>query len=291
MSLIVAVDGGGSRCRLVAFEPDGQERSRVVVDAHASLSRSTAAAWQHIDQGLQQLRRNLSLPDDWLPQHLVMGLAGSLQEERREEFLKRLPVDLPRTLVTDGHAQLFGASAGAAGICLALGTGSVLHWKAHDGSLGMVGGWGFPVGDEGSGAWLGMRLVQSYLWHVDGRRQPGTLMDALTERLGDQVSQIQCWSTQTQSGVLATLAPLVFEHAARGDALAESLQREALEQALALLSLAPESLPVHVVGGIGEALKPLLAAALGERLQAARGDALQGLWRMWRDSEGADEHE
>ena len=286
MAVIVAVDGGGSRCRLAAFDESGMPLARVIVDGHASLSRGAEEAWKHIDSGLVQLRRQLHRSPGWQPDRLMMGLAGSLQEARRQDFLSRLPDALAHTLVTDGHAQLLGATAGRPGICLAMGTGSVLHWLDEGGHSGMVGGWGFPVGDEGSGAWLGMRLVQLYLWHVDGRRQSGSLIEALTARLGTGVSEIQQWSTQTQSGVLAQLAPLVFEHAANGDSLALSLLDEAVAHALALLELAPDQLAVHIVGGIGERMKDRLAAHLGDRLHAARGDALQGLWQLWVDGPG-----
>ena len=286
MTVIVAVDGGGSRCRLAAFDEFGRPLARAIVDGHASLSRSPEQAWKNIEAGLAQLQRHLRRGPGWLPDRLMMGLAGSLQETRREHFLAQLPKTLAHTLVTDGHAQLLGASAGRPGVCLAMGTGSVVHWLDDQGKNGMAGGWGFPVGDEGSGAWLGMRLVQIYLWHVDGRRQHGSLIDALSERLGSHVSDIQQWSTQTQAGVLAQLAPLAFEHAEGGDALAISLIDECVTQACALLSLAPQQLPVHVVGGIGERLKDQLAARLGERLHKARGDALQGLWQSWADTDG-----
>lgn len=286
MAVIVAIDGGGSSCRAAAFDPQGRILAKTRVDGHASLSRGTADAWNNIQACLQQLRTELVRADSWWPEHLMMGLAGSLQETRRMKFLAQLPDSLARTLVTDGHAQLLGASAGRPGICLALGTGSVLHWLDAQGDSGMVGGWGFPVGDEGSGAWLGMRLVQHYLWHVDGRRHDGALMEAVAARVGTSVSEIQQWSTQTQSGVLAQLAPLVFDYAAQDDSLALSLRAEALAQAMALLALAPKELPVHVVGGIGEQLQDLLTEALGPRLVPARGDAMQGLWQLWHDTEG-----
>ncbi len=286
MAVIMAVDGGGSRCRLAAFNETGEVLARVTIDEHASLSLGVNEAWQHIETGMVQLRQLLAKPDDWLPERLLMGLAGSLQEGRRCEFLDLLPKHLPRTLVTDGHAQLMGASGGRPGICLAMGTGSVLHWLDSQGDAGMVGGWGFPAGDEGSGAWLGLRLVQHYLWHFDGRRQHGSLIDAAEQRFGVSVSAIQQWSTQSKSGVLAKLAPLVFEHARQDDALALSILQEATGHALALVYLAPEHLPVYIVGGIGEQLHELLVAQLGSRVMPAEGDALQGLWQLSRPRSG-----
>lgn len=287
MAVIVAIDGGGSSCRAAAFDGRGRRLASVRVSGHASLSRGIEEAWQNIQQSLMSLRDALGKADSWWPEHLMMGLAGSLQEQRRKDFLAQLPDTLARTLVTDGHAQLLGASGGGPGICLALGTGSVLHWLDEHGCSAMVGGWGFPVGDEGSGAWLGMRLVQCYLWHVDGQRQDGRLMSELAARIGDSVSDIQQWSTQTQSGVLAQLAPMVFAHALQGDTLALSLRQEALTHALALVALAPDDLPVYVVGGIGEQMHDLLASALADRLRPAHADALQGLWQLWHHTTGA----
>jgi len=55
MSVIVAVDGGGSRCRLAAFTIEGELLARVKVDSHASLSISPVAAWQSIDVGIRKL--------------------------------------------------------------------------------------------------------------------------------------------------------------------------------------------------------------------------------------------
>ena len=286
MAVIMAVDGGGSRCRLAAFNEAGEVLARVAVDGHASLSLGVNEAWQHIETGMVQLRQLLARPDDWLPERLMMGLAGSLQEGRRSEFLGLLPEHLPRTLVTDGHAQLMGASGGRPGICLAIGTGSVLHWLDSQGKTGMVGGWGFPAGDEGSGAWLGLRLVQHFLWHFDGRRQHGSLIEAAEQRFGSSISAVQQWSTQSKSSVLAQLAPLVFEHAAKGDALAVAILQEATLHALALVELAPAHLPVHIVGGVGEQLHELLVARLGSCVVPAEGDALQGLWQLSRTRPG-----
>lgn len=280
MAVIVAVDGGGSRCRLVAYSEGGEVLARTTVDEHASLSLGVAAAWQHIVGGLNVLRQKMRVAASWQPDKLVMGLAGSLQQRRRSEFLSLLPGSVSATLVTDGYAQLMGASGGQAGICLAIGTGSVLHWQDDQGRTGMAGGWGFPIGDEASGAWIGMRLVQRYIWHWDGHPETSSLFDCLKSRVGDTVSDIQQWTTESRSSVLAQLAPLVFEHASNGDAVAMKLLDEACEHAVALVNLVDEQLPLYVVGGVGKQLEPRLRHCFGDRLSKPKGDALRGLWLL-----------
>jgi len=129
MQVTVAVDGGGSRCRFAAFSESGELLCRQSIDRHASLSISPEAAWNTINQGLQMIRAKLNQAERWLPNSLVMGLAGSLKDNRRNQLIQYLPHAMSYQLVTDGFAQLMGASGGEPGVCLAVGTGSVVHWQ------------------------------------------------------------------------------------------------------------------------------------------------------------------
>ncbi|MBX2879494.1 MAG: hypothetical protein KTR32_06140 [Granulosicoccus sp.] len=280
MAEIVVVDGGASSCRLAAFSDSGQPLAKVSLDRHASLTMGVSDAWQHIEQGLEAVREQLRAGESWQPAKLVMGLAGSLRQERREQFLNLLPKQVEQLLVTDGFAQLVGASNGKPGICVAVGTGSVMHWLDEQGQSGMAGGWGFPVGDEGSGAWLGVRALQQYLASIDGVPATSRLIDELRLLIGSDVSAIQAWTTQTRASELAGLAPLVFNAAAAQDALALQLIDEAVEKILELVKRAPLHLPVYIVGGIGQKLHPMLSKKLKNRLCTAHHDALRGLWLL-----------
>ncbi len=280
MTHIVAVDGGASRCRMVMFSAQGEMLARVVVDDHASLSMGVHAAWQHIEQGLVSLRSEMGYAADWLPSVLSMGLAGSLRTRERAEFLSLVPDSIHVHLCTDGLAQLYGASAGAPAICLAVGTGSVVHWLAEDGTNSMAGGWGFPAGDQGSGAWLGLRALQHLITCYDQDKLGGELYTSVQQLTGTSISEIQSWTTQARSSAVAQLAPLVFDAATSGDSVAQALLLEAADHCMRLIDCAPESLPVFVVGGVGEQLVPMLKLRLGKRLQESRGDALWGLMHL-----------
>ena len=68
-------------------------------------------------------------------------------------------------------------------VLLVAGTGSVA--VGIDGARRVrVGGWGARVGDEGSGAWLGMEAVRATLQALDGRTEPGPLAAAVQEAWG-----------------------------------------------------------------------------------------------------------
>lgn len=285
-NVTVVVDGGGSGCRLGAFDTHGTLCARAT-EGPASLSLGEEQTWLHIRRGLSTLADQLGEPADWLPRRLSLGLAGALQSKRRERFLALVPASIEITLVTDGHAQLLGATGGAPGACLAVGTGSVLHWLDAGGDLGMAGGWGFPMGDEGSGAWLGFQLINAYLWHRDTRR-PGTpvptLLRTLEERIGREVSDVQAWSTNQRSTEVASLAPLIVSAAQYGDALAHSLLERGAEQCERLIAVAPDTLPIHLVGGLADTYRPRLRASTRARLATPRGDAFSGLHALSEDS-------
>ena len=280
MTLIVSVDGGASGCRLAAFSLSGDVLARVVVDEHASLSLGVVAAWSHINEGLQALRKQLNVEAHWQPDKLSLGLAGSRDAKKANELRALVPPHIDVLLNTDGYAQLMGASGGKPGICLAVGTGSVIHWQGTDHIVHTAGGWGFPAGDQGSGAWLGMRLLQIYVAHRDGHTSSSTLMGAVEKRIGTGSSSIVAWTTEKRPGVMAQLAPLVFDAADDNDPAAGALIDEAVAHCMQLITLAPADLPVYVVGGVGLRLRPALASFVGERLCSPHNDALRGLWDL-----------
>jgi len=151
----------------------------------------------------------------------------------------------------------------------------------------MAGGWGFPIGDEASGAWLGAQLVNAYLWHLDTHPVtsdvPPVLL-ALEKRIGREVSDVQIWSTNTCSTELASLAPIIVKAATDGDALAQSLLIQGAQCCDRLLSLAPDTLPLYIVGGLSENYVERINSRFRQRCAPPQGDALSGLFALVNSS-------
>jgi len=290
INLTVVVDGGASGSRLSALDASGV----VVASVHegpASLSLGEERAWQHIRTGITLLARECALPADWMPARLCLGLAGALQQSQRERFLSLLPASIDCTLVSDGYAQLMGASGSAPGACLAVGTGSVVNWLDNSGMQGMAGGWGFPAGDEASGAWLGLRLLNAYLRDFDQIQSDSTqatlsqpLKDLAQREIGSTRSVIQSWSICKDPSQLATLVPGLLHCAEQGDVMANNIIADGVQACLHLLGVVPADLPVYLVGGLVPVYRSRLLAALGERLQEPVGDVTSGLYALLADA-------
>jgi len=285
--MLIVVDGGASRCRAAAYDERGARCAEVLIENHASLSLGVEAAAATVAQAVEATARRLDRPCGWRPGRLMFGLAGSLGDARRAAFLaafmERPGTDARVDIITDGQAQLLGATGGRTGACVAVGTGSVVHWRDAHGTFGMGGGWGFPVGDEGSASWLGVRALRAWIAmrdrHDVGTRPTGQLFEALNARIGHDIGDIQRWTTCTVSAELGTLAPLVSQAAAAGDAVALDLLERGAHACDRLFSLAPARLPRWLVGGLADVYRPILERG-GDRFEPVGGDALDGLHRF-----------
>jgi glucosamine kinase len=158
-----------------------------------------------------------------------------------------------------------------------VGTGSVGLARRADGSYRSVGGWGFPSGDEGSGAWLGLHAANLAQQRCDGRLIDSPLADAVLQACGGTPEALLEWCCQAGQAEFASLAPQVFACAGQ-DPLAAALLTQALhcmEQMLQALDPATE-LPLALMGSIAQLLAPRLVPATQARVVPPRGDAMDG---------------
>ncbi|MCA1644913.1 MAG: hypothetical protein LC797_05375 [Chloroflexi bacterium] len=218
------------------------------------------------------------------------GMRGLSVPGRRETLSVELSARFPQADVrisNDALIALWGGLAGQDGVAVLAGTGSIALARAADGREGRAGGWGYLLGDEGSGYWLGREAVAAYLRMLEGRASASVLTRLIATALGRQaqsVPQLIAWLNADQSQVwrLANLAPLVSQAAAAGEPLARDILSRAAE-ALADLactaarqvwgSTLPRPLSVTCCGGVWSAGRPLEApfqTALADRLPGAR---------------------
>jgi glucosamine kinase len=291
-TLLAGVDGGGTRSTLVLASLDGEEIARVSGPAGLVDPRAPERTAGMIAELLRMARDRAGV--EGRPAALCAGLAGVGNEAERtavQRALERASVATAAIVVTDGEIALEGAFGGGAGVLLVAGTGSVAYGRGPDGRIERCGGWGMVVGDEGSGYAIGREAVARALRSVDGREQRTELLPRLLELLRlDGPRALPPWAGRASKAKLASLARLVLETAAAGDAVARSVV-EAQAEALAshVVALAhrlrpwPEEVPVVLHGGV---LRSGLYASLVDlalrqtvlsyRIQRPLADAVQG---------------
>lgn len=186
-------------------------------------------------------------------------------------------------ITSDAHAACIGAHGDKDGGIIVAGTGSV-GWAVLKGQSFRVGGWGFPLFDEGSGAWLGCEALRRVLWAFDRRVAWSDLLRALFADFADDPNALVRWTKTATPRDFASLMPKIVEHAGRGDPVAGELLGLAAGHinALAAGLVAVGAKRIALVGGCAPFLKAWLAEETRSHLVAPAGDALQGALQLAR---------
>jgi glucosamine kinase len=278
---LIGIDGGGTGTRARLAAADG--RLLGSGDAGPSgLSQGMARAWTHVELAIARAFADAGLPQAAPAEcALGLGLAGAHVPALAAAFCRADPGFALLALDTDAGTTLRGAHGGAPGAIVAAGTGSVGQALFADGRRTLAGGWGFGVGDEGSGAWLGLHAMQQAQRALDGRAPVGALARAVWRVAGGQREALLDWGAEAGQHGYARLAPLVFEAAPSDLAAERLLDRAADELAAIATALDPAGqLPLAVTGSVGARLQDRLPAALRARCVAPAGDSAQGALQL-----------
>lgn len=111
---------------------------------------------------------------------LALGVSGASREGELEAIIKAFQANGFSQVVADHDASiaLLGALSGSDGVAVIAGTGSIAYGLSGEQSS-RVGGWGYLLGDEGSGLWIAKQALQQVMQGYDGRLEPDLdLIDA-----------------------------------------------------------------------------------------------------------------
>ncbi|MCZ2292270.1 MAG: ATPase [Burkholderiales bacterium] len=286
---LAGVDGGGSGTRVRLQDALGRCTAGVGSAGPSSLSQGVAQAWRHVLEALDAAFADAGLaavPPGEIA--IGLGLAGAENPRQRQAFLAADPGFARCALFTDAQTTLHGAFGGGAGVVVAAGTGSIALAKGLDGAECRAGGWGFPSGDEGGGAWLGLHAMRIAQAALDGRTTAGALAHAVWRQAGADMPALLQWCLTAGQRQYAQLAPLVFNAAEQGDEAAGALlhaaaaELERLLHAVCAKAAGGAGLPIVLTGSIGERLRAFWPDALQGRCRQALGDSAQGALELLR---------
>jgi glucosamine kinase len=273
----VGIDGGGSKCKARVHGP-GVEGTGIAGPANPF-------------QDLQQARASIveatclaldaaGLDETALPRLVAgVGLAG-VNVPRFFDLMAHWQHPFAELhLTTDIHIACLSAHGGEDGAVIVAGTGSV-GYSCIDGVTTSYGGHGFPLGDKGSGAWLGLEAVRAALLTLDGLGPDTTLLSAIESKLGATGLDVIDVLSHAGSRDFGALAPLVLAAAEQGDAVATGIVREGASYLddMAAAMLANGARSVCLLGGLAGKIRRWMRSDLmqylAEPLQEADHGAL-----------------
>lgn len=205
----------------------------------------------------------------------VVGAAGAGRGQEQGELAAALVaagVARRARVLADGEVALATAFGGGPGVLVNAGTGSVAYARDPSGLLHRAGGYGWQLGDEGGGYWLGRRALDVAARAQDGRGEGSTLLARLLGALGlQQFDDLIRWTATATPSQVAALAPHVLNAAREGEVVARRAVDEAASELVELVGTLVRHFPdtgsvaVAVAGGLLLPQSPL-AAAFRERL-------------------------
>ena len=195
------------------------------------------------------------------PEFAVQDLRYTIKQRIAQNYrIKTVEV------TTDAEIALYGVNLGKAGLVLIAGTGSVCLGKNDEGEKATAGGWGPLAGDEGGGAGIARRALQSIAKASDGRGIKTVLSDYAVEyfrALSADDLTVAIYSPQMDNARIAGFALFVIKAAQKdNDKIAKEILNEAgFELGIAAnavikkLNLNRKKFPVGYVGSIFNAGK------------------------------------
>lgn len=275
-SYLIGIDGGGTSCRAAVAGSDGRILGRgrsgpanILSDPQTALLNITdAVRVAFTEAGLD--------PDGIAAARAVVGAAGHNVGDAVEFVKQRLPF-VDAEIVSDGLIALQGALGDRDGAVAILGTGTIYISRRGE-KLTYTGGWGFTVGDLGSGARLGHALLQESLLAYDGVRRGSPASESVLSEFNNDPRDIVEFARQAKPGEFGRYAPRIFAFAERGDRIAARLLKEAagsVDEALDLL-VARGTERICLLGGLAPFYSPWIASRHRTLLAEPEGDALTG---------------
>jgi len=281
--LFVGVDGGGTGCRARIENATGNLLGSGIAGP-AALRIGVDRALAEVEKACRAAAEDAGLKADALgSMHAAVGLAGVGRKGALEELLLRPHPFLSVIYAHDATIACIGAHGARDGGIVIIGTGSV-GFAVVDGREVRIGGYGFPISDEGSGADLGLHAIRMALRAYDERAVGTSLTRDVMLRFHNDPFEAVAWMDHANATDYATFAPLVMRHADTGDPVARGIIREAAEQIDELVRRLCEfgATRVALLGGLATSMQPWLAPDVQRRLVPVEGDAVDGALHLAR---------
>jgi glucosamine kinase len=265
----VGIDGGATHCRASLYDAQhnllGQGKA-----GPANPVNGLSQTQQSIIQATEFALLDAGLNTVVLSQLVVgAGLAGLHLPSMQQAMAKWRHPFARLSLTTDLHAAVLGAHGGEDGAVIILGTGFSalgIHQQQHF----PIGGYGFPIYATCSGSWFGLELIKAILMDADGVGPATSMTQAVLQRW-DIISLAEKMNNAPAQD-FARFAPLVFEHAAKGDPVSCDLLAQGAQFINRVMAKLVSVGIQHIafVGGVAPHIQSLLDKELRKHVTEAK---------------------
>jgi len=273
--LVLGLDAGGTKT--VCLLADGQ--GTVLGSARGGGANLQAQGELEVEKTLHDLMERAMAGRRQIPDAVCLGIAGVDRPDDAaviEGIMRRIGYKMPTLVVNDALIALVAGVADAPGVVIVCGTGAICYGRDAQGRAARSGGWGYIIGDEGSGYWIGRCALAAVARHADGRGPATSLTAAALAHfrvasVAELVHEVHAHDPRRHR--IAALGSVVQAAAADGDAVALAILDEAAGELVdgaasvtGRLGMSDAAFPFVLAGGTFHGV-PLLREAVLQRLR------------------------
>jgi N-acetylglucosamine kinase-like BadF-type ATPase len=303
MKHVLGIDAGGTKTRALLADESG----RVLSTASGGGANLRTHGELGVEKVLHAVVEEAEAKAGVRAEAVAVGIAGADRPDDHavlRAILHRIGFRSRVVVTNDARVAFVAGSDLRVGLALVCGTGSIAWGRNAEGRVARSGGWGWHLGDEGSGFWIGERAIRAALRAADGRSPKTALEGAVLAhfRLKKLDGIIHCVYDQEYPRHEVALFSVAVSDAARsGDAVARAILADAAreltlagESVIARLELAGSDYDVVLAGGTFRALPDLQAdvaralAGKRARVRPLTEEAATGAVRLALEELAAD---
>ena len=230
---IIGIDGGGTRTVGILTTAIGEHLTQVESgpsNYHVVGEVGTQAVLENV---IDELLEKAGIPST-APIRFCLGMAGLGRAEDKKivgRICDKLGISGNRILTHDAHIALVGGTEKQHGVIVISGTGAIVYGINPDGKDARASGWGYLLGDEGSGYDLAIKGLRAVVRAADGRggstELTNRILNALELNAPDELIR---WVHAASRDTIAQLAKVVFDAARTADTVAEQIVDDATDE-------------------------------------------------------------
>ena len=271
---VLGIDAGGTKtvCQLA------DEHGTVIAEGRSTGANLQAVGELQVEKVLHEVMEQAIGERDVRPAAICLGIAGVDRPDDAavvRGIMKRIGYKARVLVVNDALVALEAGAPGQPGVVIISGTGSISYGRNAQAQAARSGGWGYVLGDEGSGYWIGRAALRAVLRAAD-KRGPATALTPLllhhfnVDRPQGLIHEI--YHSNLKPAAIGALARSVHAAFGQGDEVSIGILRGAANElessAMSVarrLGLLGQSFTFILAGGIFKAV-PWLKDELSRRL-------------------------
>lgn len=248
----LGIDAGASATKWVLIKTDGSMHSGKcdAMDGHLYRDASMNRMKKVMNEILDKLEGTVI-------SSVFIGITGVTHDGSIEREIKSI-FNCPATVISDIELAYRANFANGEGILLYAGTGSVAFTIDAASSTHQIGGWGYLLGDEGAGYWIGREGIRHALFNLEAKKkiEKGSLSELiLSEIQANDWNSVKSFVYSRERSEIAALSRIVNTSAELGDKDGIAILVKAAGHLAELISrtdniLTLKSLPVKFTGGM-----------------------------------------